>query len=464
MLALVVNKERPDLEETKTQLIIQNNEFTIQLKQLEDDLLYKLSAAEGDLTEDVELIESLEKSKRVAEEISQKVTEAKETEVLLNENRDRYSHIAARGAMLFFLLNSLNKIHAFYQFSLNNFVSVFSRGIDVASGGRKKVSPSDPNALQKLQRRMTNQPEDFEEVVKQARRSSVGSVRISRQSSRGGRLASSNAPIEEGQPSDEEIESPGGLEKRLEDLLESCTYTVFTYTRRGLFDKDKLTFLSLLTFSIYLRNGGIDAEEYAALCSGGRSTAPPPITDDLSRWMNESQWAALDALTNVKGFGNLAKDMEKASDEWYAWNAHEKPEKAKMPSEWGKLSDFRRLLVIRALRPDRISCALLEFCEARMGEKYVNEDAFDAAAMMKESTSGSPIFFVLFPGYSPSKEIEACALSVLILLSCLFKLSLGRKDGREWEIDADFYGSGTRRACRSHFGQIYETRRLGVFG
>lgn len=40
--------------------------------------------------------------------------------------------------MLFFLLNSLSKIHAFYQFSLNAFVVVFGRGLDNAPGGRKK--------------------------------------------------------------------------------------------------------------------------------------------------------------------------------------------------------------------------------------------------------------------------------------------------------------------------------------
>lgn len=73
LLALVVNKERPDLEETKSQLIIQNTEFTIKLKQLEDELLYKLSTAEGDITEDVALIESLEESKRVSDEIQLKV-------------------------------------------------------------------------------------------------------------------------------------------------------------------------------------------------------------------------------------------------------------------------------------------------------------------------------------------------------------------------------------------------------
>ena len=156
LLALVVNKERPDLEETKTQLIIQNTDFTIKLKQvrgrlcmacaciddafvtgglfsrlfisfssrdallcnsllglsisvtaskasalskpdpdqcaclqLEDDLLYKLSSAEGDMTEDLALIESLEESKRVADEISEKVAEAKTTEEQINEARNK---------------------------------------------------------------------------------------------------------------------------------------------------------------------------------------------------------------------------------------------------------------------------------------------------------------------------------------------------------------------------------------
>lgn len=43
--------------------------------------------------------------------------------------------------MLFFLLNSLNKIHAFYQYSLNAFVTVFSRAIDVAPGERTVCCP-----------------------------------------------------------------------------------------------------------------------------------------------------------------------------------------------------------------------------------------------------------------------------------------------------------------------------------
>ena len=48
-------------------------EFVIKLAQLEDGLLSKLSAAQGDLTEDEALILSLEQSKALADEISDKV-------------------------------------------------------------------------------------------------------------------------------------------------------------------------------------------------------------------------------------------------------------------------------------------------------------------------------------------------------------------------------------------------------
>jgi dynein heavy chain len=87
LLAKVVTKERPDLEEEKTELIKQQNSFTVKLKQLEDDLLRKLAEAQGDITEDVALIESLEDAKRTSIDISEKVVVAKETEVIINKAR-----------------------------------------------------------------------------------------------------------------------------------------------------------------------------------------------------------------------------------------------------------------------------------------------------------------------------------------------------------------------------------------
>lgn len=69
LVALVVSRERADLETAKSQLIVQSAEFVVRLNELENGLLEKLSSAEGDLTENTALIESLEESKALADEV-----------------------------------------------------------------------------------------------------------------------------------------------------------------------------------------------------------------------------------------------------------------------------------------------------------------------------------------------------------------------------------------------------------
>lgn len=56
-------QERADLEEQRSEIVQQQNEFTIRLKELEDDLLQRLANAEGDVLGDEELILSLENTK-----------------------------------------------------------------------------------------------------------------------------------------------------------------------------------------------------------------------------------------------------------------------------------------------------------------------------------------------------------------------------------------------------------------
>jgi len=102
LLAKVVLKERPDLEEEKTFLIVQQNEFKIKLAELEAGLLKQLAEAEGDLTENIVLIESLEEAKRVSIDVNEKVAIAQETEIKINEAREEHREAANRGALLFF--------------------------------------------------------------------------------------------------------------------------------------------------------------------------------------------------------------------------------------------------------------------------------------------------------------------------------------------------------------------------
>ncbi|NXY12732.1 DYH17 protein, partial [Atrichornis clamosus] len=133
LLAAVVARERPDLETLKANLTKSQNEFKIKLKELEDSLLARLSAAGGDFLRDTALVENLETTKRTAKEIEEKVKEAKVTEVQINVARENYRPAAERASLLYFILSDLGKINPIYQFSLKAFNGVFEKAIERAT-------------------------------------------------------------------------------------------------------------------------------------------------------------------------------------------------------------------------------------------------------------------------------------------------------------------------------------------
>ncbi|XP_038207715.1 dynein beta chain, ciliary [Zerene cesonia] len=132
LLAEVVKAERPDLEELKAELTKQQNEFKIQLKELEDDLLSRLSSAGENILGDTALIENLEITKKTAADIEKKVSEAKVTSHEIDQAREFYRPAAARASLLYFILNDLNTINPIYQFSLKAFSVVFQKAISKA--------------------------------------------------------------------------------------------------------------------------------------------------------------------------------------------------------------------------------------------------------------------------------------------------------------------------------------------
>lgn len=138
LLYLIVQRERPDLAAKKIELITQQNDFKIKLKELEDELLYKLANAKGDFLDDIALIENLEYSKQISTEIAIKVEIAKTTEAKINETSENYRPAASRGALIYFLLSDLAKIHSFYKYSLESFIVVINRAIDLITPGLEK--------------------------------------------------------------------------------------------------------------------------------------------------------------------------------------------------------------------------------------------------------------------------------------------------------------------------------------
>uniref|UniRef100_G3NCH8 Dynein, axonemal, heavy chain 9 n=1 Tax=Gasterosteus aculeatus aculeatus TaxID=481459 RepID=G3NCH8_GASAC len=294
LLAAVVSMERPDLEQLKSDLTKQQNGFKITLKTLEDNLLSRLSSASGKFLGDTEVVENLEKTKRTAAEIQEKVKEAKVTEAKINEAREHYRPAAARASLLYFIMNDLNQIHPMYQFSLKSFSVVFHKAVLMAE------------------------------------------------------------PDED-------------LKRKVSNLIESITYSAFQYTIRGLFECDKLTYITQLAFQVLLMNKEINPEELDFLL---RYPVKPDVMSPVD-FLSSPSWGGIKSLCSMEEFKNLDRDIEGSAKRWKKFVESECPEKEKFPQEWKNKTSLQRLCMMRALRPDRMTYAVRDFVEEKLGSKYV---------------------------------------------------------------------------------------------
>jgi len=344
LLAMVVNVERPELEAEKSELVRRQNEFQVQLAQLEQNLLDALSEADpATILDNKELIKSLEDTKATSNEIAIQREKAKETEATINQQRELYRKVAAEGSTLYFLIISLCFIDHMYQYSLETFTTFFFKAIE-----RTNVKD----------------------------------------------------------------------ETRVDVLRQNIRFTIYQWVSRGLFEKHKLIYLSLITFRL-MQKKVIDVNyEPAELQFLLQAPIKPNQFSPLD-WLPTEAWAkvqSMGALDEFKSFAqNLEKDAPSRFKDWYNELA---PEECKLPLDWKRLESmpFKKLLVLRCLRPDRLTIATTNFIRDTLpdGPAFVEMDSKNSfleilQSSYDDSTPNTPIFFILSPGADPVKDVEKLA-------------------------------------------------------
>lgn len=135
--------------------------------------------------------------------------EAKITEVKINEARENYRPAAERASLLYFILNDLNKINPIYQFSLKVGAARTPGGGGGGRGQGRGAGQGRGDAARG--------PQAFHVVFEKA--------------------------IQKTSPADE-------VRQRVINLTDEITYSVYMYTARGLFERDKLIFLAQVAFQV----------------------------------------------------------------------------------------------------------------------------------------------------------------------------------------------------------------------
>lgn len=121
----VLKVERPDTERKRTDLMKMQGEFRLRLRTLEKLLLQALNESTGNILDDDKVIDTLETLKREAADITRKV---EETDVVMKEVEEvtaEYLPLAQACSAMFFILEQLNLVNHFYQFSLRFFLDIF---------------------------------------------------------------------------------------------------------------------------------------------------------------------------------------------------------------------------------------------------------------------------------------------------------------------------------------------------
>ncbi|XP_046594204.1 dynein beta chain, ciliary [Neodiprion lecontei] len=190
---------------------------------------------------------------------------------------------------------------------------------------------------------------------------------------------------------------------RVKNLIECITYSVFMYTTRGLFECDKLIFVSQMAFQILLTNGEILAPELDFLL---RFPITPHVTSPVE-FLSNTSWGGIRSLATRDDFRNLDRDIESSSKRWKKLVECECPEREKFPQEWKNKTALQRLCMLRALRPDRMTYAISAFIEEKLGPRYVEGRTVEFAKSYEETSPTTPIFFILSPGVNPLKDVEA---------------------------------------------------------
>ncbi|OQR95645.1 dynein heavy chain, partial [Thraustotheca clavata] len=398
LLALVVRKEWPKKAKARTALMLQQTQFKVKMLALEEKILSSLADAEGEATENVDLINDLEATKATATTIAVQSKAAQENETQINLLSAKYTSVAARGAMLYFLINNLYKLHSYYVFSLNAFVVMFQRGMDTSKNPSLELDePKKTNATSALGR------------FKMAAKKIIGSQRFS---------WDTDVLLEDRiltETTDYDFIIAAGkddiqvddtiISARCASLMASITEVVFDYVRRGLLEKDKILLAAQLCFCILKQSDQISTKDLTYF------TTTPMMDDNamtmglLNEWLQEHQWQKIRKLEELPGFNLLSNEMKSDAEEWKEWFHTDSPETHDMPGK--KRSKFAQLMLLRILRPDRLLPALTSFISEKLGQHFVHQPPFDLETIYQESSASTPIFFVLFPGVDPTTAIEA---------------------------------------------------------
>ncbi|XP_064610087.1 cytoplasmic dynein 2 heavy chain 1-like isoform X3 [Liolophura sinensis] len=339
LLATTIQHEKPELEVRKTELLKQEEDLKIQLAQLEESLLEELANAKGNILENKELLDSLNKTKASSITIADSLAESVRLQSSLDQERNTYLPLAENGSRLFFVISDLSKINNMYRFSLAAFLRLFQRALHTQHDG-------------------------------------------------------------------------SGTELRIETLISRLQYLVYEYVCRSLFKADRLMFAMHMVHGmkpdLFEEN---EWEAFVGLYMADAKTDSKHVT--VPSWVDQERSLAFSTLKS--NFPQLCQELQlEDSGVWSSFSRSSQCELEFPTSIEKRTTLFQRLLLVQAVRPDRLQSAMSVFACRALGMKELATPSVNLKRLFQQETEPSePILVVISPGADPSQELQELAAETI---------------------------------------------------
>ncbi|KAF7249830.1 Dynein heavy chain 7, axonemal [Varanus komodoensis] len=219
------------------------------------------------------------------------------------------------------------------------------------------------------------------------------------------------------------------LEKRLRYLNDHFTYNLYCNVCRSLFEKDKLLFSFLLCCNLLMARKEIEHQEFMFLLTGGVGLKSKYKNPDPT-WLQDKSWDEISRASDMPAFKGLRNHIAAQLSDWRKIYDSKEPQNTPLPSPWDtNLNEIKKMIVLRCLRPDKITPAVTTFVTDKLGKKFVEPPPFDLTKSYLDSNATIPLIFVLSPGADPMASLLKFANDKNMIGNKFQSISLGQGQG-----------------------------------
>jgi dynein heavy chain len=232
-----------------------------------------------------------------------------------------------------------------------------------------------------------------------------------------------------------DAELDDAVAQRLAILLLDITRNMYLNICRGIFEKDKLLLIFMVSANIKRHDGAISAAEWKCLQIGpgvDPASVEPPAGKE-HEWVHGKIWSDLCnmAATMPAVFGELPQAVYRETDKWrQAFVEAKTPHESALPGAWDtKLTSFQRLLVLRAFCEEKLVFGMREFVSRDQGAFFTESPPFDLEGCFLDSQCTTPLIFILSAGSDITEYLMALAKAKGKEGPALKIISLGQGQG-----------------------------------